>query len=117
MGEGWEGKEARKINKQENTGIILHRIQKGGGRREGGGGGGREERKERDISTKYMYLFLENLLFGRVIELIFSSSFKTLVHTLVCPQSLHLGNKVYGELDVVCLASHCDYFPSILLGW
>ena len=38
------------------------------------------------------------------------------MHTFVCPESLHLGNKINGELDVVCLAGHCDHFPSILLG-
>ena len=46
MGEGWEGKEARKINKQENTEMIFTRdIEgRGEGRRRGGE---REERGER----------------------------------------------------------------------
>ena len=48
--------------------------------------------------------------------MVFSGSFKTLMHTLICPESLHLGNKINGKLDVVCLAGHCDHFPSILLG-
>ena len=38
------------------------------------------------------------------------------MHTLICPESLHLGNKINGKLDVVCLAGHCNHFPSILLG-
>ena len=58
------------------------------------------------VRLLFLLLLLFNLLFGRIVELVFVGSCETLLNADVRPQPLHAGQQLLGERFRVFHAGH-----------